>query len=122
MTMARINRTSERIKRHRRIRKRVRGTEARPRLCVTKTLRHLYAQVVDDDAGRTLVYISTLDPEIRSLASGPNIEGAKVLGTRLAAQALEKGIGAVVFDRCGYLYHGVVAAFAQACREGGLRF
>ena len=122
MTMARINRTSERIKRHRRIRKRVRGTEARPRLCVTKTLRHLYAQIVDDDAGRTLVYISTLDPEIRSLASGPNIAGAKVLGTRLAAQALEKGIGAVVFDRCGYLYHGVVAAFAQACREGGLRF
>jgi large subunit ribosomal protein L18 len=120
--MAQINRTSERIKRHRRIRKRVRGTEARPRLCVTKTLRHLYAQIVDDEVGRTLVYVSTLDPEIRDLVSGPNIEGAKILGARLAAQALEKGIGAVVFDRGGYLYHGVVAAFAQACREGGLRF
>lgn len=122
MTMARTNRTSERIKRHRRIRKRVRGTEERPRLCVTKTLRHIYAQIVDDEAGRTLVYVSTLDPEIRDQVSGANIEGAKVLGSRLAAQALEKGIGAVVFDRCGYLYHGVVAAFAQACREGGLRF
>ena len=120
--MARTNRTSERVKRHRRIRKQVRGTAERPRLCVTKTLRHLYAQIVDDDAGRTLVYASTLDPATRNEVTGPNIAGAKLLGARLAAEAVEKGIGAVVFDRGGYLYHGVVSAFADACREGGLRF
>ena len=120
--MARTNRTSERIKRHRRIRKRVRGSAERPRLCVTKTLRHLYAQIIDDDAGRTLAYVSTLDPTMRGQVSGPNIEGAKLLGAQLAAQALEKGIGSVVFDRGGYPYHGVISALAEACREGGLRF
>ncbi|MGB2982916.1 MAG: 50S ribosomal protein L18 [Candidatus Bipolaricaulia bacterium] len=120
--MARTNRKQERIKRHRRIRKRVRGTEERPRLCVTRSLRHLYAQIIDDDTGRTLVHVSTLDREAQDASSSPNIEGAKSLGARLAEKALEKGIGAVVFDRSGYLYHGVVSAFAQACREGGLRF
>jgi len=120
--MARMSRTSERIKRHKRIRKRVRGNAERPRLCVRKTLRHLYAQIIDDEAGRTLVYASTLDAGIRDQISGPNLEAAKALGARLAAEALEKGVDAVVFDRGGYLYHGVVSAFAQACREGGLKF
>jgi len=116
------SRTSERIKRHKRIRKRVRGTGERPRLCVSKTLRHLYAQIVNDEAGHTLVYVSTLDPATRDQFRGPNLEAAKALGAKMAAQALEKGIEKVVFDRGGYLYHGVVSAFAEACREGGLRF
>lgn len=120
--MAQTNRRYERDKRHRRLRKRVRGTEARPRLCITKTLRHLYAQIIDDDAGRTLVQASTLDREARDAGDGPNIAGAKSLGVRLAAKAIESGVGEVVFDRGGYPYHGVVSAFADACREGGLRF
>ncbi len=120
--MAQTNRKSERDKRHRRIRGRVRGTGERPRLCVTKTLRHLYAQIIDDEVGRTLVYASTVDPEGRDAGEGPNIEGAKALGARLAAKAVESGIQDVVFDRGGYPYHGVVSAFADACREGGLRF
>jgi large subunit ribosomal protein L18 len=120
--MARTSRTSERIKRHKRIRKRVRGTAERPRLCVTKSLRHLYAQIIDDESGRTLAHVSTLDPAVRDQVSGSNIEAAKLLGARIASGAKEKGIEAVVFDRGGYVYHGVVSAFAEACREGGLRF
>jgi len=120
--MAQRNREFERDKRHRRIRKRVRGTAERPRLCITKTLRHLYVQVIDDEAGRTLVHASTLDREGRDAGDRPNVAGAKALGTRLAAKAVESGIGEVVFDRGGYPYHGVVSAFADACREGGLRF
>jgi len=120
--MPRTNRTSERNRRHKRIRKRVSGTEARPRLCITKTLRHLYAQIIDDEVGKTLVYASTLDRDVRDDVKGPNIAGAKALGERLATRALDAGIGAVVFDRGGYPYHGVVSAFAEACREGGLRF
>ena len=122
MGMARTNRTLERIRRHRRIRKRVHGTGERPRLCFTKTLRHLYAQVIDDEVGETLVYASTLDREGRDDVRGPNVEAAKILGARLASEALEKGVRAVVFDRGGYPYHGVVSAFAEACREGGLEF
>jgi large subunit ribosomal protein L18 len=120
--MQRTNRRSGRVKRHRRIRRRVRGTEARPRLCITKTLRHLYAQIIDDETGRTLAYASTLDPEGRDEGNGPNIEAAKALGKRLASRAIDKEIGLVVFDRGGYPYHGVVSAFADGCREGGLRF
>jgi len=120
--MTRPNRNVERIKRHRRIRKKVVGTGERPRLCVTKTLRHLYALVVDDTTGRTLAQVSTLDPEIRDQVSGPNIEAAKKLGALMAKRAVSEGVEAVVFDRGGYPYHGVVAAFAEACREGGLRF
>lgn len=100
----------------------MRGTEARPRLCITKTLRHLYAQIIDDETGRTLVYASTLDREGRDEASGANAEAAKALGKRVAARAIEKGVRAVVFDRGGFPYHGVVSAFADACREGGLEF
>jgi len=120
--MARTSRTSERIKRHKRIRRRVHGTAERPRLCVRKTLRHFYAQIIDDDSGRTLAQISTLDSALRDQIRGPNVAAAKLLGARLAAEAKEKGIGPVVFDRGGYLYHGVVSAFAEACREGGLGF
>jgi large subunit ribosomal protein L18 len=119
--MVRTSRTSERVKRHKRIRRHVHGTAERPRLCVRKTLRHFYAQIIDDDSGRTLAQTSTLDPAARGQVRGPNVAAAKLLGAQLAAAAKEKGIEAVVFDRGGYLYHGVVSAFAEACREGGLR-
>ena len=120
--MARFNRSAERIKRHLRIRKKVRGTGARPRLSVNRTLRHLYAQVIDDETGRTLVQASTLDRELRDAATGSNIPTAQKVGEALAARALEKGIEAVVFDRGGHPYHGVISAFAEACRKGGLQF
>lgn len=120
--MARFNRSAERVKRHLRIRKKVRGTGVRPRLCISKTLRHLYAQVIDDETGRTLVQASTLDRELRDAAKGSNIPTAQMVGEKLAARALEKGIDAVVFDRGGHPYHGVVSAFAEACRKGGLQF
>ena len=120
--MARFDRAAERLKRHRRIRKKIRGTSERPRLCVTKTLRHLYAQVIDDEAGRTLLQASTLDPEIRGDVSGPNVAAAEKLGTVLAERATQSGIEGVVFDRGGHPYHGVITSFAEACRKGGLRF
>ncbi len=110
------------MKRHLRLRKKVHGTQARPRLCVTRTLRHIYAQVIDDDAGRTLVAASTLDKELRGKVSGSNKAAAEQVGELLAARALEKNIEAVVFDRGGHPYHGVIATLAEACRKGGLRF
>jgi large subunit ribosomal protein L18 len=120
--MARLNRAAERVKRHQRIRKRIQGTMERPRLCVTKTLRHLYAQIIDDATGRTLVQASTLDPELRSEANGPNVKTAVKVATKLAERAAAAGIESVVFDRGGHPYHGVISAFAEACRKGGLRF
>jgi large subunit ribosomal protein L18 len=120
--MARFDRAAERLKRHRRIRKKIRGTSERPRLCVTKTLRHLYAQVIDDEIGRTLVQASTLEPEIRGEVSGPNVAAAEKLGAVLAERALTNGIETVVLDRGGHPYHGVISSFAEACRKGGLRF
>ena len=120
--MARFDRATERLKRHRRIRRKIRGTSERPRLCVTKTLRYLYAQVIDDEAGRTLVQASTIEPEIRGDVSGPNVSAAEKLGTILAERASKDGIEAVVFDRGGHPYHGVISSFAEACRKGGLRF
>jgi len=116
------SRATERVKRHRRIRSKVHGTSDRPRLCVTKTTHHLYAQVIDDDAGRTLTQISTVDREVREAVTGPNTAAAKTLGGKLAERAMEKGLTRVVFDRGGYPYHGVISAFADACREGGLEF
>lgn len=120
--MARIDRKEERIKRHRRLRKKVRGTGERPRLCVTKSLRHVYAQIIDDETGRTLVSTSTLDRELRETVSGCNIPAAEKVGELLARRALKSSVETVVFDRGGYLYHGVVAALAKAARKGGLRF
>ncbi len=120
--MARIDRRAERIKRHRRLRKKVHGTGARPRLCVNKTLRHVYAQLIDDDMGRTVASASTLVDRIRGETSGSNIPAATKVGALLAERAKEKEIEAVVFDRGGYPYHGVVVALAEAARKGGLRF
>jgi len=120
--MARFNRAAERAKRHKRIRRKVCGTTERPRLCIAKTLRHLYAQIIDDEAGTTLVQASTLEPTLREELRGANIATAEKLGEILAQRASESGIASVVFDRGGHVYHGVVKAFAEACRKGGLQF
>lgn len=102
------------------IRKRVMGTPARPRLCVFRSLRHMYAQVIDDLSGRTIVAASTKDSG--AVAGGGNRDAAIAVGKRLADRAREAGVGAVVFDRGGYRYHGRVKALADAAREGGLKF
>ena len=120
--MARFSRAAERAKRHKRIRKKVSGTGNRPRLCIAKTLRHLYAQIIDDEARVTLLQASTLEPALRDDLRGANIAAAEKLGAVLAERAKEKGVSSVVFDRGGHAYHGVITAFANACRKGGLQF
>ena len=109
-----------RIKRHQRVRKNISGTAERPRLNVYRSLSHIYAQIIDDTKGITLVSASSLDKDFTGY--GGNIEGAKAVGMLVAKKALEKGIKAVVFDRGGYIYHGRVAALAEGAREGGLEF
>lgn len=112
-----------RQKRHLRVRKNVTGTMERPRLNVFRSLSHVYAQIIDDVAGKTLVSASTMDKDL-SIPNeyGGNIEAAKIVGAAVATRALAKGINKVVFDRGGYIYHGRVAALAQAAREAGLEF
>ena len=116
-----ISKNEIRIRIHRRIRRKVKGSEERPRLCVFRTLKHIYAQVVDDGQGRTLVAASS-NEEGADRASGGNLAGAKAVGRLIAERAKAKGIKAVVFDRGGYLYHGRVKALAEAAREAGLEF
>lgn len=119
------SRRTARIRRHRRIRKRVTGTAERPRLVVYRSLRNIEGQLVDDDAGQTLLGLSTLDPQLKEFeAEGQNrkIEHSFAAGRKLAERAREQGIEAVVFDRGGYKYHGRVKAFAEGAREGGLKF
>ena len=109
--------------RHIRVRRRVSGTAQRPRLCVFRSLRHIYAQIIDDSRGHTLVAATTLDAEVHAGASDKDKTAqAKLVGQVLARRALEAGIHAVVFDRGGYLYHGRVEALAKAAREAGLEF
>ena len=112
------------IRRHIRLRKRVSGTAERPRLSVYRSLHHIYAQIIDDTKGHTLVTASTVEPELQQQLKnkGGNIEAAKVVGNFIAKKALEKGINKVVFDRGGQIYHGRVKALADAAREGGLEF
>ena len=114
------NKNEARIKRHRRVRKNISGTAERPRLNVFRSLNHIYAQIIDDTKGITLVSASSMDKEFNQY--GGNCEAAKAVGKAVAAKALEKGIKAVVFDRGGYVYHGRVAALAEGAREGGLEF
>jgi large subunit ribosomal protein L18 len=109
-------------KRRWRIRKKVSGTAARPRLSVKFSAKNIYAQAINDDAGTTLVYVSSLDPTLRKQKLGANIAGAKVLGTAFAEKAKAAGLTAVVFDRSGARYHGKVKVFADAAREAGLVF
>jgi large subunit ribosomal protein L18 len=112
-----------RYKRHRRVRFKVSGTDSRPRLCVYRSLNHIYAQVIDDSQGHTLVSASTNEPEIRGDASGKSKTGrAEMAGLMLAKRATDKGISQVTFDRGGYKYHGRVKALAEAARQGGLKF
>jgi large subunit ribosomal protein L18 len=109
---------------HLRVRTRVRGSAERPRLCVYKSLRYIYAQIVDDLEGATLVCASSLEKDVRSGLgkSAANRDAAKVVGQKVAERALEKGIRSVVFDRSGYVYHGKVKALAEGAREKGLQF
>lgn len=109
-------------KRKWRIRKKVAGTPGRPRLSVKFTTKHIYAQAVNDEAGATLVFLSSLDPELRKQKLAANLAGAKALGLAFAAKAKAAGINVVVFDRNGARYHGKVKVFADAAREGGLQF
>jgi len=112
-----------RRKRHRRVRKKISGTAEKPRLNVFRSLENIYAQVIDDETGRTIVAASTLDNEIKSaVKSGGNVEAAKLVGNLVGRRAIEKGISTVVFDRGGYKYHGRVAALADGAREAGLKF
>lgn len=121
--MPKESRNIARIKRHKRVRNKVIGTEARPRLNIFRSLNHIYAQIINDQTGTTLVAASSLDPELRgTITGGGNIASAKEVGTLLAQKALAKEITRVVFDRGGYKYHGRVAALAEAAREAGLDF
>lgn len=112
-----------RLRRHQRIRKRVSGTGARPRLAVFRSMKHIYAQVIDDEQGHTLAAASTLDSELAGAAAdGNKTAQAKAVGALIARRARDKGILQVVFDRGGYVYHGRVRALAEAAREAGLEF
>jgi large subunit ribosomal protein L18 len=120
--MPRVDSKEVRLRIHERIRKRLSGTEVRPRLCVFRSNKHIYAQIVDDSNGRTLVAASSLDADAKGGKGGGNIGGAKIVGKIVAKRAQEKGIQAVLFDRGGYIYHGRVKALADAAREAGLKF
>ena len=117
--MARDSKNTIRLRIHTRIRRRVAGTTVRPRLAVFRSVKHIYAQVIDDTAGRTLVAASSNE---KAGTSGGNLAGAKMIGKLVAERAKDKGIKAVVFDRGGYQYHGRVKALADAAREAGLEF
>jgi large subunit ribosomal protein L18 len=121
MSLSAKDKRAGRLRRHRRVRKKVRGTAERPRLAIHRSNKHISAQVIDDVAGRTLAAASTTEPDLRSGATGNRDAAAKV-GSLVAERAKAAGITAVVFDRGGYRYHGRVAAVADAAREGGLEF
>ena len=115
------NDTRQRV--HKRIRRKLAGTTERPRLAIFRSLNHIYAQVVDDAAGRTLVAVDSRSPDFRSRAkSGGNVAAAKIVGELVAQKAKANGIGQVVFDRGGYQYHGRIKALAEAARAAGLAF
>jgi large subunit ribosomal protein L18 len=120
MTMTAQKKHEARVRRHNRVRKHVRGEAERPRLAVFRSNKHIVAQVIDDRAGRTLAAASSLEADLRS--GGGNKESAKKVGALVAERAKAAGISKVVFDRGGFLYHGRVAALADAAREAGLEF
>lgn len=108
---------------HKRIRRKVQGTPEKPRLCVFRSLNHIYAQVIDDVNHNTLASASTLETEVRdSIKDGSKMDAAKAVGTSVATKALAQGISEVIFDRNGYKYHGKIAALAVSAREAGLKF
>ena len=114
-----IDKNEARLRRHRRVRGKISGTAARPRLDVFRSAKHIYAQVIDDEKGVTLVSASTLDKDFEGF--GGNVEAATQIGKKIAERALAKGITEVVFDRGGFVYHGRVKALADGAREGGLK-
>ena len=117
------SRAVARNKRHYRIRNKVQGTAAKPRLAVFRSNNHIYAQIIDDTVGNTIAASSTLEAEVAGKVDNTsNIEAAKAVGESVAKKALDKGISEVVFDRGGYIYHGRVAALADAARQAGLKF
>lgn len=118
--ISKTNRKLERNRRHLRVRRKISGTAECPRLCVYRSNSNLYVQIVDDVAGNTLAQASTLDKEVKIKYA--NKEAAKEVGALIAKRALEKNIKSVVFDRGGYVYHGVIKELADAAREGGLQF
>ncbi|HKM17999.1 MAG TPA: 50S ribosomal protein L18 [Limnochordia bacterium] len=121
--MAKLDRHEARKRRHLRMRKEVIGTPERPRLSVYRSLNHMYAQIIDDTEGKTLVAASSVEPELRNkLSNTKNKVAAKEVGLLIAKRALEKGITKVVYDRGGNIYHGRIAALADGAREGGLEF
>ncbi len=121
--MAKLSPRQQRIRRHHRVRRKVVGTPERPRLAVYRSLEHIYAQVIDDTARRTLTAASTLEPEIRAQAKGQTKkQRARLVGRIVGERARALGIETVVFDRGGFLYHGRVAELADAARETGLKF
>lgn len=128
MSDLRRKRTLDRSRRRRRaryrVRKRIRGSEERPRLAVHKSRRHIYAQLIDDRAGHTLAFASSLEPEVRGGLEGStgSCSAAQAVGEALAARAKERGVQSVIFDRGGFLYHGRIRALADSARAGGLKF
>ncbi|PKM49241.1 MAG: 50S ribosomal protein L18 [Firmicutes bacterium HGW-Firmicutes-7] len=114
-------RSKVRVGKHRKIRNKIKGTSERPRLCVFRSNSHIYAQIIDDSKGITLVAASTMDKDFQ-LEKKNDVEAAKVVGNSIAKKAVDKGINTVVFDRGGYIYHGKVQALADAAREVGLIF
>lgn len=122
MKTASSQRHSGRLRRHRRVRKKITGTTDRPRLAVYRSNKHITIQVIDDLVGHTLASASTVEPDQRKLGSGATVEAAQRIGTLVAERAKAAGIKEVVYDRGGFLYHGRVAAAAEAAREAGLEF
>jgi len=122
--MGNFVRAETRLKRKKRVRKKVIGTPERPRLCVFRSSKHIYAQIIDDSAGKTLVAASSLskDLDLKNGKDTSNKKGSALIGEAIARSALEKGIKRVVFDRNGFLYHGRVKALSDAARENGLEF
>ena len=117
------SRSEVRVNKHRRLRNRFSGTAERPRLAVFRTKNHMYAQIIDDTVGKTLVSASTLQKEVKAeLEKTNNVDAAAYLGTVIAKRAIEKGINTVVFDRGGFIYQGKIKALADAAREAGLEF
>ncbi|HYN34185.1 MAG TPA: 50S ribosomal protein L18 [Ilumatobacteraceae bacterium] len=122
MTKIAEARRSGRIRRHRRVRKKIHGTAARPRMAVFRSNKHLSVQVIDDDAGTTLASASTNEADLRSAGTGASVEAAARVGQLIAERAKAAGVDKVVFDRGGFAYHGRIAAVASAAREAGLEF
>ena len=121
--VSKVSRQEVRVKKHKRLRNRFSGTAERPRLAVFRSTNHMYAQIIDDTVGNTLVSASTLEKSVKAeLEKTNNVDAAAYLGTVIAKRAIEKGIKTVVFDRGGFIYQGKIAALAEAAREAGLEF